>query len=59
MESNSEKCKVRHFGRANTVREFRMNDRCLGIKDDQWELGVHVHISLKAAAHANKVIKKA
>ena len=59
MEFNPDKCEVIHFGRNNLESEYVMNGRTLGKTDEQRDLGVKVHKSLKAAGHVDRVVKKA
>ena len=59
MEFNPEKCEMMHFERSNKTREHAMNGRTLGSSEEQMDLGVLVHRSLKAAGQVNRIVKKA
>ena len=59
MEFNAEKCEVIHFGKSNRAIEYRANGRTLGSVDEQRDLGVYVHRSLKVGTQVDKVVKKA
>jgi len=59
MEFNVEKCEVMHFGRNNKCVEYRANGRTLNSVDEQRDLGVYVHRSLKVGSQVDKVVKKA
>ena len=59
MEFNVEKCEVIHFGRNNRCVEYRANGRTLNSVDEQRDLGVCVHRSLKVGNQVDKVVKKA
>ena len=48
-----------HFGRSNRMAEYNINGRTLGSMEDQKDLGVRVHRTLKAAAQVEAVVKKA
>ncbi|XP_059805558.1 uncharacterized protein LOC132380631 [Hypanus sabinus] len=58
MEFNLEKCEVVHFGRTNSKAEYKVNGRILGSVEEQRDLGVHVHRSLKVASQVDRVVKK-
>jgi len=49
MEFNAAKCEVIHCGRSKRNAEYWVNGRILGSVDEQRDLGVHVHKSLKLA----------
>ena len=59
MEFNPEKCEVMHFGRSNLTRKYTMKGLTLGSSEEQRDLGVFVHRSLKAERQVNMVVKKA
>ena len=58
MEFNPEKFEVMHFGRTNKAVEYTMNDQVLGSTEDQRDLGVHVHRSLKTAGQVHKEVQR-
>eukprot|EP00061_Rhincodon_typus_P001239 g14145.t1 len=58
MEFNPEKCEVIHFGRLNLRAEYRDRGRILGSEEEQRDLGVHVHRSLKIATQVDRFVKK-
>uniref|UniRef100_UPI001626CA59 reverse transcriptase domain-containing protein n=1 Tax=Proteus mirabilis TaxID=584 RepID=UPI001626CA59 len=47
MEFNPAKCEVVHFGRTNKNAEYRVNGRVLIEVEEQRDLGVYIHRSLK------------
>ena len=59
MEFNVDKCEVIHFGKNNRNMEYTANGKILGSVDEQMDLGVHVHRSLKVATQVDRVVKKA
>ncbi|GCC34259.1 hypothetical protein chiPu_0012732 [Chiloscyllium punctatum] len=59
MEFNPVKCEVFHFGRTNKNAEYRVNGRVLSKVEEQRDLGVYVHRSLKVATQVDKACKKA
>eukprot|EP00061_Rhincodon_typus_P009237 g32576.t1 len=59
MEFNPEKYEMIHFGRKNLKAEYRVNEKILGSVEEQRDLGIHVHSSLKAATQVDRVVKKA
>ena len=59
MEFNAEKCEVIHFGRNKRCVEYRANGRTLNSVDEQRDLGVCVHRSLKVGNQVDKAVKKA
>ncbi|XP_059510326.1 adenylate kinase 2, mitochondrial isoform X1 [Stegostoma tigrinum] len=59
MEFNLDKCEVMHFGRSNLNAEYRIKGRILGSVEEQRDLGVQVHSSLKVPTQVDKVVKKA
>ncbi|WP_221627760.1 reverse transcriptase domain-containing protein, partial [Proteus mirabilis] len=59
MEFNVAKCEVIHFGKSNKKMGYWANGRILGSVDEQRDLGVHVHRSLKVATQVNSAVKKA
>ena len=59
MEFNPEKCEVVHFGRTNSKAESKVNGRILGSVEEQRDLGVYVHRSLKVASQVDRAVKKA
>ncbi|XP_060710826.1 uncharacterized protein LOC132835701, partial [Hemiscyllium ocellatum] len=59
MEFNVAKCEVVHFGRNNKMMDYWANGRLLGSVDEQRDLGVHVHRSLKVATQVNSAVRKA
>jgi len=54
----SDKCEVMDFGRSNKTREYLMNGRTLGSSEEQRDLGVIIHRSLKVAEQVNRVVNK-
>jgi len=48
-----------HTGRTNKTREYPLNGRTLGNTEDQRDIDVHVHRSLKVVGQVDKVVKKA
>ena len=59
IEFNPEKCEVIHFGRSNLTRKYTMKGLTLGSSEEQRDLGVFVHRSLKTERQVNEVVKKA
>ncbi|MDZ1603208.1 reverse transcriptase family protein, partial [Klebsiella pneumoniae] len=59
MEFNPEKCEVVHFGRTNKNAKYWVNGRVLGSVEEQRDLGVYVHRSLKVATQVDRAVKKA
>jgi len=59
MDFNTDKCEVLYFGKSNQGRTYTVNGRALGSVQEQRDLGVHVHSSLKAESQVDKVVKKA
>ncbi|GCC36001.1 hypothetical protein chiPu_0014492 [Chiloscyllium punctatum] len=59
MEFNVDKCEVIHFGRSNRNAKYWANGRILESADEQRDLGVHVHRSLKVASQVDRAVKKA
>eukprot|EP00061_Rhincodon_typus_P001620 g15291.t1 len=57
MEFNPEKCELIHFGRTNLKAKYRVNRKIVGSVEEQRDLGVHVHSSLKAATQVDRVKK--
>ena len=47
-----------HFGKSNRNTEYWTN-KILGSVDEQRDLGVHVHRSLKVGTQVDRVVKKA
>ena len=58
MEFNPEKCEVMHFGRSNLTRRYIVKCLTLGSSEEQRDLGVFVHRSLKAERQVDRVVKK-
>ena len=46
------------FGRIHKAREYTMNNRTPGSTEDQRDLGLHVHRTLKTAGQNDQVVKK-
>jgi ribonuclease P/MRP protein subunit RPP40 len=59
MLFNVDKCKVIHMGRNNPRRDYTMEGKTLIKVEEEKDLGVIVHQSLKPAAQVGKAIKKA
>ncbi|XP_072443501.1 RNA-directed DNA polymerase from mobile element jockey isoform X1 [Chiloscyllium punctatum] len=59
MEFNPVKCEFVHFGRTNKKAEYWVNDRVLSKVEEQRDLGVYVHSSLKVATQVDRASKKA
>jgi len=71
MEFNPEKCEERYFqvgvggwwgetgGGTNKVSEYTLNSMMLGSTEDQRDVGIHVHRSLKSAGQGDKIVKNA
>ena len=59
MDFNPDKCVVVHFGRSNRMKEYNIKGKTLGNVEDQKDLGVRVHRTLKAASQVEAVVKKA
>ena len=59
MEFNADKCEVIHFGRTNLNADYRVNSRVLRNVEEQRDLGVHIHRSLKVATQVDRAMKKA
>ena len=59
MLFNVDKCKVLHLGRSNIGRNYTMGDKQLLVTEEEKDLGVMIHKSLKAATQVAKAAKKA
>ena len=59
MEFNPDKCEVIHFGRTNLNVDYRVKGRVLKNVEEQRDLGVHIHRSLKVATQVDRAVKKA
>ena len=56
---NVDKCKVLHVGRTNPQRDYFMDGKKLLKVEEEKDLGVLVHKSLKPSAQVAKMVKKA
>ena len=54
MEFNIKKCKILHVGRQNTEHEYRMCGQVLEKVEEERDIGVIVHKSLKPTRHCQK-----
>ena len=59
MEFNPDKCEVIHFGWTNLNMDYRVKDKVLKTVEEQRDLGVHIHRSLKVATQVDRAVKKA
>ena len=59
MSFNVEKCKVLHIGRNNDCYNYTMNGKVLHSIDEEKDLGVVIHKSLKPSRHIAESVKKA
>ena len=59
MKFNVNKCKVMHLGYNNTSYEYSMNDEVLIDTEEERDLGVTIHKSLKPSCHIAHCVKKA
>ena len=50
MDFNVDKCVVVHFGRTNGMKEYNIKGRTLSHVEEQKDLGVRVHWTLKLAS---------
>lgn len=57
-ECNPSKCEVLHYVRLNVRGNDTINGNILSSNGVQMDLGFQVHSSLKAATHADKMVKK-
>ena len=48
-----------HFGRTNLNADYRVNGRVLRNVEEQRDLGVHIHRSLKVTTQVVRAVKKA
>ena len=58
IKFNVNKCKVMHYGFNNPSYEFLMNDEVLIDKEEERDLGVTIHKSLKPSCHIAHCVKK-
>jgi hypothetical protein len=54
MDFNIKKCKVVHFGRSNKCYEYTMRGQKLQVAEEERDIGVEVHQSLKPARQCAK-----
>ena len=59
MLFNVDKCKVLHIGRNNASSSYIMGGKTLQAIDEEKDLGVIVHKSLKPGRHVSEIVKKA
>ena len=59
MKFNVNKCKVMHLGYNNPSYEYSMNDEVLIDTEEERDLGVTIHKSLKPSCHIAHCVKKA
>ena len=59
MLFNVDKCKVLHLGRSNIGRDYTMGGKKLLVTEEEKDLGVMIHKSLKSATQVAKAAKKA
>ena len=59
MLFNVDKCKVLHIGRSNPSSSYSMGGKLLQAIDDEKDLGVTIHKSLKPSKHVSEIVKKA
>ena len=59
MSFNVGKCKVMHVGRANPKATYTMNDIVLGETEEEKDIGVKVHCSLKPSKHCSEAAQRA
>ena len=59
MRFNVKKCKVMHVGRKNERFEYRMGGEKLEEVEEEKDLGVWVHSSMKPSTHCEKAAKNA
>ena len=59
MKFNVNKCKVMHFGYNNTSYEYSMNDEVLIDTEEERDLGISIHKSLKPSCHIAQYVKMA
>ena len=55
MQFNVEKCKIMHVGKNNPQYEYEMSGRKLKVVEQEKDIGVTVHNSLKPSAHCKKI----
>ena len=58
MKFNINKCKVMHFGYNNPSYEYSMNDEVFIDTEEEIDLGVTIHKSLKPSCHIAHCVKK-
>ena len=59
MLFNVEKCKIVHFGYNNRAASYTMGDKVLEVVEEERDLGVVIHQSLKSSSQCAKVVKAA
>ena len=59
MGFNIDKCSVIHIGHKNPQTEFKLNGKILQSKDEEKDLGVIVHKTLKSSRQCAEAVKKA
>ena len=59
MKFNINKCKVMHYGFNNPSYEYLMNDEVLIDTEEERDLGVIIHKSLKPSCHIAHCVKRA
>ena len=59
MMFNTDKCKVMHFGKSNSLSVYSMNGANLSVINEEKDLGIIVQDTLKVSAQCAKVVKSA
>lgn len=59
MQFNTDKCKIMHIGRNNPRYEYKMGGVKLGVVEEEKDVGIIIHNSLKPAKHCRKAATKA
>ena len=59
MEFNIKKCKVLHTGRNNPLYHYTMNGVPLTVVEQEKDIGVTIHKSLKPSPHCADIARKA
>ena len=55
MEFNIDKCKIMHVGRKNPRYEYKMGGVALRVVEEEKDIGVTIHSSLKPSRHCKKI----
>ena len=55
MQFNIDKCKIMHVGRNNPQHEYSMGGKILKTVDEEKDIGVTIHNSLKPSRHCKKI----